>query len=113
MNWLKIVTRKGRQAIAREILRENLTPEAAASCGARLVNNLLGRIRDKERLGAVAVNLEKAGNLVAACSRAVQDGEVSVEEATVVTVGTTDLLSTTVTQERVDALIEYAVAKIP
>lgn len=113
MNWLKLITQKGRRAAVREILRESITTETAAKYGAQGVNSLLGRINDKEKLGAVALNLEQGAALVANVSAAIKDGEVTPEEAEEITAKTSNLLCNVVTQEKVDAFIETVVAKVP
>ena len=113
MNWLKLITKKGRQDIVRGILHGTITTDAAAKYGAQGVNLLLGRINDKEKLGAVALNLEQGASLVADVSAAIKDGEVTPDEAERITAKTSNLLSNVVTQEKVDALIELVVAKVP
>jgi len=113
MNWLKLITQKGRRAAVREILRESITTETAARYGAQGVNALLGRINDKEKLGAVALNLEQGAALVANASAAIKDGEVTPEEAAAITGATSNLLGNVVTQDKVDGLIEFIVAKVP
>ena len=113
MNWLKLITRKGRQETVRGILKENVTPEAAARYGAQAVNALLGRINDKERLGAVALNLEQGAGLIADISGAIKDGCVTADEAARISERTQTLLGSTVDQAKVDALIEKIVAEVP
>ena len=113
MNWLKLITKKGRQETVRGILTENVTPEAAARYGAQAVNALLGRINDKERLGAVALNLEQGAGLIADISGAIKDGGVSADEAARISERTQTLLGSTVDQAKVDALIEKIVAEVP
>ena len=112
MNLLKLITRTGRRDIVRGLLKEYVTPANAAMCGVHGVNALLGRINDKEKLGAVALNLEQGANLVAEISAAIKDGEVTAEEAGVITEKTTALLGAAITQETVDALIERIVEKV-
>lgn len=112
MNLLKILTRNGRRDIVRELLKEYVTPSNAAMCGVHGVNALLGRINDKEKLGAVALNLEQGANLVVDISAAIKDGEVTAEEAGVITEKTTALLGAAITQETVNALIERIVEKV-
>ncbi|MBR4257436.1 MAG: hypothetical protein IKQ17_00225 [Kiritimatiellae bacterium] len=112
MNLLKLITRNGRRDIARGLLKEYVTPANAVKCGVRGVNALLGRINDKEKLGAVALNLEQGANLVADISAAIKDGEVTAEEAGVITEKTTALLGVAITQERVDALVERIVEMV-
>lgn len=113
MNWLKLLTKSGRQGVVRDLLKEYITPEAAARYGAQGVNGLLGKINDKERLGAVALNLEQGAALVTDLSAAIKDGEVSAEEAASITAKTQVLLGNTVDQAKVDAFIEYVASKVP
>ena len=112
MNILKLFTQGGRRDIVRGLLKEYVTPANAAMCGVHGVNALLGRINDKEKLGAVALNLGQGANLVAEISAAIKDGEVSADEAAVITEKTTVLLGAAITQETVDALIERIVEKV-
>lgn len=112
MNLLKLITRSGRRDIVRGLLKEYVTPANAATCGACGINALLGRINDKVKLGAVALNLEQGAILIAEISAAIKDGEVSAGEAEVITEKTTALLGVAITQERVDALIERIVEKV-
>ncbi len=112
MNLLKLITRNGRRDIVRGLLKEYVTPANAAACGVQGVNALLGRINDKEKLGAVALNLEQGANLVAGISAAIKDGEVSADEAAAITEKTTALLGAAITKDKVDALIERIVEKV-
>lgn len=112
MNLLKLITRNGRRDIVRGLLKEYVTPANAAMCGVHGVNALLGRINDKEKLGAVALNLEQGANLVSSVSAAIKDGEVTAVEAAGIVEKTNALLGATVTQEKLDALIECLVEKV-
>ena len=113
MNYLKLLTKSGRQSIVRDLLHEYVTPDAATKYAAQGVNTLLGRVNDKEKLGSVALSLEQGASLVADVSAAIKDGEVTADEATQICQKTQTLLASTVTQEKVDALIEHIVAKVP
>ena len=113
MNYLKLLTKKGRQSIARDLLEEYVSPETVARYAAQGVNTLLGKINDKEKLGTVALNLEQGAALVADISAAIKDGEVTAEEAANITAQTRTLLGNVIDQAKVDSLIESIVAKIP
>ena len=113
MNYLKLLTKKGRQSVVRDLLKEYVTPETASRYGAQGVNSLLGRVNDKEKLGTVALNLEQGASLVADISAAIKDGEVTADEAANITAKTQTLLGNTIDQAKVDSLIEYIVAKVP
>lgn len=113
MNILKLITQNGRREFVRSQLKSYITPGAAAKYCAQGVNTLLGRVNDKEKLGAIALNLEQALSLVADISAAVKDGEVTPDEAAAITARTTNLLGSVVTQDKVDALVELVVAKVP
>ena len=112
MNILKLFTRGGRRDLVRGLLREYVTPANAAAYGVQGVNALLGRVKDKEKLGAVALNLEQGAGLVADVSAAIKDGEVTAEEAAAITGRTSALLGAVVTQDKVDALIECIVERV-
>jgi len=113
MNYLKLITKSGRQSVVRDLLHEHVTPSAAEKYAAQGVNSLLGRVNDKEKLGSVALSLEQGASLIADVSAAIKDGEVTADEATRISQKTQTLLAGTVTQEKVDALIEHIVAKVP
>ena len=113
MNYLKLLTKGGRQSVVRDLLKDYVTPETAARYGAQGVNALLGKVNDKEKLGAVALNLEQGASLVAEISAAIKDGEVTADEAANITAKTQTLLGNTIDQAKVDGLIEYIVAKVP
>ena len=113
MNWLKLITKNGRQDIVRNMLRESITTDVVAKYAAQGVNSLLGRINDKEKLGAVALNLEQGASLVADISAAIKDGEVSADEAATISAMTSTLLGSVVTQDKVDALIEHVAQMVP
>lgn len=112
MNILKLLTRNGRRDIVRGMLKEYVTTANAASCGVHAVNALLGRINDKEKLGAVALNLEQGAGLAADISAAIKDGVVTADEAAVITEKTTSLLGAVITQDKIDALVERIVEKV-
>lgn len=112
MNILKLFTQGGRRDIVRSLLKEYITPDNATRYGVQGVNSLLGRINDKEKLGAVALNLEQGADLVSSVSAAIKDGEVTAVEAAGIVEKTTALLGATVTQEKLDALIECIVEKV-
>lgn len=113
MNYLKLLTKNGRQSVVRDLLKDYVTPETASRYGAQGVNALLGKVNDKEKLGAVALNLEQGASLVADISAAIKDGEVTAKEAADITAKTQTLLGNTIDQTKVDSLIEYIVAKVP
>jgi len=113
MNYMKLLTKKGRQSVVRDLLKEYVTPETAARYCVQGVNSLLGRVNDKEKLGTVALNLEQGASIVADISAAIKDGEVTAEEAANITAKTQTLLGNVVDQGRVDALIESIVANVP
>ena len=113
MNWLKLITKNGRRDVVRNMLRESITTDVVAKYAAQGVNSLLGRINDKEKLGAVALNLEQGASLVADISAAIKDGEVSADEAATISAWTANLLGSVVTQDKVDALIEHVAQMVP
>lgn len=113
MNWLKIITRGGRQSLARELLTENLTQETITRWAAQGANVLLDKIQNKERLDTIAATTARASTLVATLSNAVKDGRISTEEAAEVRACIYDLIGTALTQEQIAALIDRVVAKVP
>ena len=113
MNWLKIITRGGRQSLARELLEENLTADTITKWAANGTNSLLAKIQQKEKLETIAASVARASKLVATLSDAVKDGRISTEEAAEVRACIYDLIGTALTQEQLAALIDRVVAKIP
>ena len=113
MNWLKIITRGGRQSLARELLTENLTAETVTKWAANGANNLLEKIQNKQKLDTIAATTTLAAHLVAILSDAVRDGRISTEEAAEVRSSLYDLMGKALTQEQIAALIDRVVAKIP
>ena len=113
MNILKLITKSGRQSLARDLLKDYLTPQTVAEYAAKGVNSLLGRIKDKEKLGTVAVNVEQGAALLALVSKAISDGEVTGDEAAEITGRVQSLCGSVVTVEQVDALVEKVVALVP
>ena len=113
MNWLKIITRGGRQDLAKELLESYLTPETVTKWAADGVNSLLKRIADKERLAKVAENVSRASELCAKLSAAIADGEVSAAEAAAIRGAVYQLIGDVVTPAQIDALIEKVVKYVP
>ena len=113
MNWLKIITRGGRQDLAKELLKEYLTPEAVTKWAADGVNSLLKRISDKDRLETIGANVAKASTLVGALGDAVKDSKVTPEEAANISAHVTDLVGSAITLEQIDALIARIVKFVP
>ena len=113
MNWLKIITRKGRQSLARELLEENLTADTITKWAANGTNSLLAKIQQKEKLETIAASVARASKLVATLSDAVKDGRISEAEAADVRTCVYDLVGSAVTPAQIDALIDRVVAKIP
>ena len=113
MNIFKLITKNGRQSVARELLKEYLTPEVVANYAAKGVNNLLGRIQDKEKLGTVAVNVAQGSEILTLVSNAIKDGEVTGDEAAEIVGRTRTLLGTAVTDDHINALIDKAVSYVP
>ena len=113
MNIFKLITKSGRQSVARELLKECLTPEVVADYAAKGVNNLLGRIQDKEKLGTVAVNVAQGSEILTLVSNAIKDGKVTRDEAAEIVGRTRTLLGTAVTDDQINALIDKAVSYVP
>ena len=113
MNWLKAITKSGRQSLARELLKEYLTPQKIAEWAARGANNLLAKIDDKEKLNRVACSVNAAADLAADLAAAVRDGHVDADEAASIAARAAALAKDAVRQDTIDALIEKAVALVP
>jgi len=113
MNWLKIITRGGRQSLARELLTENLTQETITKWVANGANNLLEKIQNKQKLDTIAETTARASTLVTTLSNAVKDGRISEAEAADVRTCVYVLVGSAVTPAQIDALIDRVVAKIP
>lgn len=116
MNILKLFTQGGRQSIVRENLKKALTPEIAAEWMAEALNDSLMKSLagvDDAKLKRIAGYCADGADLFKAIALAVEDKVVSPGEAADIYVRIAKLAGGIVTQERVDALIENVVAKIP
>lgn len=112
-NWLKIITKSGRQSLARELLKEALTQQAITDYSVRAANSVLGKVNDKEKLGKVAANVETGSTLLAKISRAIKDGQVTPAEASEVAACTSDLVDGVFTPEMLDSFIDRVVRYVP
>lgn len=116
MNILKLLTHSGRRSIAREYLREALTPEAAADWTAKAVNDSLMRslaIVDDAKLKRVVGYCANGADLFKAVALAVEDRVITADEAADIYARIAKLADGVITQERVNALVETIVAKVP
>ena len=113
MNWLKLITRSGRQSVARELMKEYLSPEKVADYTAEGVNRLLEKVNDKTRLGSVATNVNNVANLAAKVADAVRDGHVDAREMSAIVESAHAITEFVLTKERIDALVEKAVSYVP
>ena len=113
MNWLKLITRGGRQSLARELMKEYLTTDRLAECAVKGVNSLLVKVNNKEVLESVASNVNNVANLTAKVADAVRDGEVTADEAATICATAQTVAHFVLTEERIDALIEKAVQYVP
>ena len=113
MNWLKLITRSGRQSIARGLLKQYLTPQKVAEYAADGVNKLLAKVNDKDRLDRIAGIVSRTADLAGDVSDAVRDGHIDADEAAKICSRTSALVGDAITSESVDALIEKAVQHVP
>jgi len=113
MNWLKAITKSGRQNLARELLKEHLTPKKIAEWAARGTNSLLAKIDDKEKLNRVACSVNAAADLAADLAAAVRDGHVDAEESASIAARAATLAGDLAKKDALDALIEKAVSYVP
>ena len=113
MNWLKVITKSGRQALARELLQEYVTPQKVAEYAASGVNSLLSKVNDKTILARTAVAVNNAATFTANLAEAVRDGTVTPDEAAALAASAQATVETFVTKEAVAALIDKAIALVP
>lgn len=113
MNWLKVITKSGRRSLARELLKEALTPKSITDYSVRAANGILGKVNDKEKLGKVASNVETGSMLLAKVGKAIKDGKVTPEEASEVAACTAELVDGVFTPEMLDAFIDKVVSYVP
>lgn len=116
MNILKLFTQGGRQSVVREYLQKALTPEAAADWSAKAVNDSLMRSLatvDDAKLKRIVGHCADGADLFKAVAFAVEDKEITADEAADIYTRIAKFADGAITQERVDALIETVVAKIP
>lgn len=121
MNWLKVLTKSGRQSLVREAVAEYLTPEQVAKYAATGIAKALEAGSDKigaERAAKIAKGCEYGGKFCAELGAAVNpegDGGMKVTEAETKRIsellyGSVEALVTT---DSCKALVETIVAKVP
>ncbi len=116
MNWLKVLTRSGRQDLARQAAKAALTPDALASWTSKAVNDTLMRSLtnvDDAKLGNIVRRCQDGADLFKAVATAVEDKTITPEEATEIYQRIAALTSGVITQERADMLIEKVVSLVP
>ena len=116
MNILKVFTKGGRQSIVRENMKKALTPEVAADWTAKAVNDsLMKSLKDVDdaKLKRVVGYCADGADLFKAVALAVEDKVITADEAADIYARIAKLADGVITQERVDALIETVVAKVP
>ena len=116
MNWIKALTRSGRQELFRSAAKSALTPQVAADWTAGALNaTLMKTIQgvDEDKLKRIVGYCEDGANLFVAVAHAVEDKVITAEEATDLYTRISRLSNKAITQENVDALIETIAAKIP
>jgi len=113
MNLLKLITKSGRQSLAADLLKTYLTPDAITKWAADGANRLLSHIQNKERLETIAINTKRAASLVGSISAAIEDGEVSNEEAAEIQTQVSTLVSSSISQEQINALVDKIAYLVP
>lgn len=116
MNILKLLTRKGRQSIVRENMKVALSPEVAADWTARVVNDYLMRALvdvDDDKLKRIVGYCSDGADLFKAVARSVEDKVITADEAADIYSRIAKLANGAIDEERVNALIEIVVAKVP
>ena len=117
MKWLKMIpkmlTKKSRQNVARELLAEYLTPENISAWCADGANKLLANVNDKTKLNRIACKVNCVADLTADIAAAVRDGYISREETAQICARTQALAGELCTPEAIETIVEKAVALVP
>lgn len=116
MNWLKVLTKTGRQSLVREAARAYLTREKVAELASDGVSRLLAQACEgipEARMQKVCGYCRDGATLFAAVADAVADKVVTTDEAAEICAQVARLTGEVVTQERVDAVVENIVARVP
>ena len=116
MNILKLLTQNGRRSLVRENLKTAFTPEVAAEWTARAVNDSLMKslkVVDDAKLKKIVGYCADGADLFKAVALAVEDKVITADEAADIYSRIAKLANGAIDQERVNALIELVVAKVP
>ena len=113
MNLLKLITKSGRQSLAADILKTYLTTDTITKWATDGTNRLLSHIQNKERLETIAINTKRAASLVGSISAAIEDGEVSNEEAAEIQTQVSTIVSSSISQEQINSLIANISSIVP
>lgn len=116
MNILKLLTRSGRQSIVRENMKKALTPDVVGDWTARAVNDSLMKSLasiDDAKLKRIVGYCADGADLFKAVALAAEDRIITPDEASGIYARIAKLSAGAISQERVDALVETIVAKIP
>lgn len=116
MNWLKVLTKSGRQSLVRDAVKDYLTVHKVSELASEGVSALIARtcagIPD-ERMQRICGNCRDGAALFAAIADAVADKVVTPEEAAEICMQTARLTGEIITQDRIDAILESIVARVP
>ena len=116
MNWLKLLSRSGRQAMVRDAVREYLTIQKVSELAADGVSKLLAQSCagiSEEKMQRVCGYCRDGATLFAAISSAVADKVVTTEEAAEICTQVAQLTGDIVTQARIDSVIAAIMARVP
>jgi len=119
MSWFNIlrklpsaITRSGRQSLARDLLKQYMTPETLTELSVKGVNSLLEYINKNPKLDTIAGNVELASETVGKIAAAVRDGRVSTKEAEGIVASAKALSGEFLTAEQLDRIVEMVVAHV-
>lgn len=112
LTLLKLLTKSGRKAFVRDLLAKYLTVDMISTYVVNVVNELLAKVQNKERLEVVAGNIKNAADLLAKISGAIEDGTVTSGESALIVSSTNTLIGNVVTAEKVDAVINRVVENV-
>lgn len=116
VNIFKLFTQGGRRDLAREAINEYLTKENITRYAANGVNALLKKplssIED-ERLKVYVANCTEGAELFKVIAKAIEDKQITTEEASEIYSRCVDLFGSFISQEQLQDFTEKIVAKIP
>lgn len=121
MNWLKVITKSGRQELVREVVKEYVTPQMLSKLAADGVAKAIESgtlIAGEERVAKIACGCEYGGKFCAELGKAVNpegDGGMTITENEKVNIALylNAAIVNLVPTAACDKLVDLVVSKVP